>query len=94
MEILFKIKKNFESIKQFILNDDSLSRASIIFKESSTLGEKENFYYMLFSGAEEQCNKAKDLLKDKAELVNNQEIIKKIKEEQDKAAEGFGAIFG
>ncbi|MBU5688341.1 MAG: hypothetical protein KQA41_02100 [Candidatus Aenigmarchaeota archaeon] len=93
MEILFKTK-NIEQIKKIILNDDILSRASIIFKESSTLGEKEGFYYILFSGTDEQCNRAKDVLTDKAEIIDNHEIIKKIKEEQDKAAEGFGAIFG
>jgi len=94
MDLLFKIGKNFEEIKQFILSDDVLSRASFVFKESSSLGEKESFYYCLFSGTEEQCNRAKELLKDKAEIVEKDEIIKKIKEEQEKAAEGFGAIFG
>ncbi|MBU5688225.1 MAG: hypothetical protein QW757_04810 [Candidatus Woesearchaeota archaeon] len=94
MEILFKTIKNIEYVKQCIFNDNILSRASIIFKESSTLGEKESFYYILFSGTEEQCDRVKNILKDKAEVINDHAIIKKIKEEQDKAAEGFGAIFG
>ncbi|MEM5877997.1 MAG: hypothetical protein QXF12_03905 [Candidatus Aenigmatarchaeota archaeon] len=93
MDILFKTK-NLEQVKQTILNDDILARASFIFKESSILGEKEKFYFCLFSGTEEQAERAKLLLKEIAEISNDQEIIKKIKEEQDKAAEGFGAIFG
>ncbi|MCX8178315.1 MAG: hypothetical protein N3D75_00605 [Candidatus Aenigmarchaeota archaeon] len=93
MDILFKTK-NFEQFKQTISNDDVLSRASFVFKESSTLGEKEKFYFCLFSGTEEQGERAKQLLKDIAGISNDQKIIKKIKEEQDKAAEGFGAIFG
>ncbi len=94
MEVLFKIKKNLESFKNVLLNDDILSRSSFIIRESTALGEKENFYYCFFSGTEEQCKRALELLKDLAEVEKNDEVISKIKEEQDKAAEGFGAIFG
>lgn len=93
MEILFKTK-NLEQLKQIILNDDILARASIIFKESSTLGEKEKFYFCLFSGTDNQCERAIHLLKDVAEISEDKAIVEKIKEEQENAAKGFGAIFG
>jgi hypothetical protein len=57
---------------------------------------REKCYYCLISGTEEQCERAKMLVKDKAELVDGEEkerIIQKIKAEEDAAAEGFGLIF-
>jgi len=96
MELLIKIRENIEDTKRLLLTDDIVGRGSILFREASSLGMKEKCYYCLISGTEEQCEKAKILIKDRAELVEGEEkekIIKKIKVEEDAAAEGFGAIF-
>ncbi len=95
MEIVLKIEKNLEKIKDILLKDDTISRASITFKEGRLFGE-EGFYFLI-SGSEEQCKRALELTKNIAEEIKNEkkdEIIKKIKEEEEIANEKFGLIFG
>jgi nitrogen regulatory protein PII len=97
MEIVLLIEtKNFQKVKDMLLKDDLVSRASIIFKEAKNYGGKEG-YYSYVSGSKEQCKKALELTKDLAEEVKNKEkdnVISKIKEESEKANEAFGGIFG
>ena len=98
MEIVLKIKKEkLQKVKDLLLKDDTVSRASVTFKESKSLGFKGNEYFCYISGLEEACNKAKELTKNIAEIVNKkemEEIVKKIKEEEESAMSGFGNIFG
>jgi len=98
MEIVIEIKKeNLQKAKEILLKDDVVSRATIIFKEAKTLGFDNKNYYCYISGLEEQCEKAKELIKDIAELIENEKkdkIIEKIKQEENIALEGFGNIFG
>jgi nitrogen regulatory protein PII len=98
MEIVLKIKKeNLQKVKDVLLTDDTVSRASMTFKEAKSLGFKGNEYFCYISGLEEACNKAKELTKDNAVIANKkeeEEIIKKIKEEEESAMSGFGSIFG
>jgi len=108
MEILLLIEtKNYSKLRDILLKDDVVSRASITFKDAKSLSDKEG-YYCRISGTEEQCKKALELIKIKpeeeggemielAKEVENkegEEVIKKIKEEEEKATEGFGGIFG
>jgi len=54
-------------------------------------------YICYISGLDEQCKKAVELAKDlSAPIEGNekQEVISKIKEEESKATEGLGGIFG
>jgi hypothetical protein len=106
MEIVLSIEqKNLQKVKDILLKDDVVSRASIVFKEAKGLTGKEGFYCYI-SGLEEQCKKAleKVKIKDKktgelielAKEVNGkekEEVVSKIKEEENKALEGFGGIF-
>jgi hypothetical protein len=98
MEIVLKIKReNLQKVKDILLADDTVSRASVIFKESKNLGFKGNKYFCYISGLEEACNKAKELTKNSAELANKkevEEVIKKIREEEETAMSSFGNIFG
>jgi hypothetical protein len=97
MEIVLQIEsKNLQKVKDILLKDDIVSRASMVFKDGKSLISKEG-YYCYISGTEEQCKRAKELSKEiakEAEAKDKNEVIAKIKEEQDKAAEGFGGIFG
>jgi hypothetical protein len=97
MEIVLKIRKeNLQKVKDILLTDDTVSRASLIFKETKSLGFKDNEYFCYISGLEEACNKAKELTKKLAEISNKKEesdVIKKIKEEEESAMSGFGNIF-
>ncbi|MEM5790695.1 MAG: hypothetical protein QXP77_01450 [Candidatus Aenigmatarchaeota archaeon] len=96
MEVLIKFERKYlEKVKDALLKDDTVSRASVIFKEGKALGEED--CYCLISGLEEQCKKALELVKDMTKEVKIEEkdkIIKKIKEEEEKANESFGFIFG
>ncbi len=98
MEIVFKIEKqNLQKVKDVLLKDETVSKASVMFKESKSLGLKENYYYCYISGLNEACDKAKELTKDLAEVVNEKDakkIIEKIKSEEDSAMTGFGNLFG
>jgi hypothetical protein len=100
MELVLLIEaKNYPKVKDKFLKDDSVSRASISFKEGSIIGKDD--YYCYISGTEEQCRHVLELIKeDGIELAKEvtgkekEEIINKIKEEEDKAVEGFGNILG
>ena len=98
MEVVLKIKKqNLQKVKDLLLKDDLISRASVMFKEAKSLGLTRDDYYCYISGVKEVCDKAKTLIKDLGELVKKDEekkIIDKIKQEEESAMTGFGNIFG
>lgn len=93
MEILLEFEKsNLQKIRELLLSDEIVSRASIIFKDGQFFGKEKYFCYV--AGTEEQINRALELTKETAERSKEEaEIIKKIKEEQEKADKAFGAIF-
>jgi hypothetical protein len=106
MEIVLSIEqKNLQKVKDILLKDDVVSRASIVFKEAKGLTGKEGFYCYI-SGSEEQCKKALEKVKveneETGEVVDiakeisgeeKEEVVNKIKEEENRALEGFGGIF-
>lgn len=107
MEIVLHIEADkFAKVKDLLLKDEIVNRASIMFKgaEEFELGKKG--YYCYISGVEEQCKRALEVIKEKpesgeeiemAKVLEGEEkekIINKIKEEEDKAIKGFGGIFG
>jgi len=96
MEIVLQFKsENFAKGKDALLTDDIVGRASLVFKEGSIIGK--DGYYCYLSGTEEQCKRALELVKELAEEVKDEkksQLINKIKEEEDKAIEGFGSILG
>ena len=96
MEIVFKIKKqNLQKVKDVLLKDELVSKASIIFKESKSLGFDEDEYFCYISGLEEACSKAKKLIKNLGEIIKKKdEVVKRIKDEEESAMTGFGNIFG
>jgi len=108
MEVVLQIKADkYENMKNKLMKDDLVSRASIIFKEAKAIDESKEGYYCYISGTDDQCKKALGMIKAKnpktgeefiyAEEVSGKEknkVIEKIKEEQDRASEAFGGIFG
>jgi hypothetical protein len=106
MEVIIHTdENNYRKLKEKLLADEAVNRASIVFKEAKQFG-KEGGYLSIVSGTEDRCKRAielaKGLGKDQKgselakEIVGKEkgEILKKIKEEEDKAIEGFGGIFG
>ena len=97
MQILFFTKEKAK-VEEIVKNDDLVSRQSLTIRSADSLDINEKFsdgYFFLIEGSEGAISKAKELLKDIAEVVENGEkIIQKIKEEEEKAMEGFGNILG
>ena len=99
MEIILHAEgKNYKKLQDRLLKDEVVNRASIIFKEASQFG-KESGYFVIVRGDEERLQRALEIASDEelAEEVKGgekEDISKKIKEEEDKAIEGFGGIFG
>ena len=97
MEIIYEIEKSkVQKVKDTLLKDDLVARASILFKDGNALGFQ-NKYYCYISGVEEACKKSEELMKDLGKKVDEktkEQILLKIKQEEDQAIQGFGGIFG
>lgn len=102
MEIVLHIVgNNYIKLKEKLLTDEIVNRASIVFKDAKQFG-KDSGYFCILSGTEDRCKRAIELTKDEdgnelAKEIGGEEkekILKKIKEEEDKAIEGFGSILG
>ena len=97
MELLLHLEsKNLQKVKDLLLKDDMVSRSSIMWREAKSFGFSEG-YYCYISGTEPQIKKAQELAKELTKEVKDKEkdkVLGTIKEEQDKALEGFGGIFG
>ncbi|MEM5834251.1 MAG: hypothetical protein QXQ69_00160 [Candidatus Aenigmatarchaeota archaeon] len=96
MEIVLQVEtKDYQKVREILLKDDLVSRASVTFREGKNYGKEG--YYCFISGSEEQCKKALEVTKELAKEIKDEEkekLISKIKEEENKALEGFGSIFG
>jgi len=95
MEVVFHVdSKNFKSLLEKLRKDEKVSLASIKSREASIIN-KEGFL-IIVSGLEEYCERAKEIAKESAKILEEEkeEIIKRIREEEEKAVEGFGAIIG
>ncbi len=95
MDILFYFeKKNEAKIKEF-LAQEPFSRGSYNIKDASLLGSKLPGNYLLFSHDAASVEALKNALNGLAEPVKDpQEIMKKIKAEEDSASAGMGFVFG
>jgi poly(A) polymerase Pap1 len=93
MEILLQIEtENYSKVRELLLKDDLVSRASLTFKEAKAFDKEGYLCYIV--GTEDQCKKALEITQKLAkEIKNKEEIINKIKEEDKEAIEGFGGIF-
>jgi hypothetical protein len=108
MELVLSMTADkYQKVKDRIQKDNLTSRASMVFKEAKTINEGKEGYYCYISGTEEQCKRILELIAPKnpktgevfiyATEVSGKEkdlVIAKIKEEEDKALEGFSGIFG
>jgi hypothetical protein len=95
---IFSIDKNKKKIVDNILMDDLISRQSIVIRDASAIDIKKNIQYVLIEGDEKAIKRAVELFDKencKREPVKEAEgIYRKIKEQENSAAEGIGFIFG
>jgi hypothetical protein len=95
--VFFITTENYPGVKNMVYADDVISRQTINFRESRAMGFNKDGYYLEIDGSHEAVKRLKELLGDKAKEVEGKEkenVLKKIKEEEDAAAEGFGNLFG
>ena len=98
MRILFLVKKeNYSKASDTVFKNDLVSRQSINFRDSKSLGLSGDVYYLDIQGSEEALEEAKKLLKDCASEVTGSEkdkVIEVIERQEESANAGFGSIFG
>jgi len=95
--VIFEIKSEDAGKINQLVKDDTVSRQSILTRDSSSLDTKGNFSYVRIEGSDKglkQANKlAKELGFKKLSQKKAKEINEKIEEQEDSAASGMGMIF-
>jgi hypothetical protein len=99
MEWITFIKKDNVAKAEGVLRNDTdfAAKESITVRDAKTLGFEKDGSFFLISGTDKGVERCKELIKEFVEEFNEEELNKareKIKEEEEKAAEGFGGIFG
>ncbi len=85
------------SILNDLRSDDLIGRQSLVTRDASVFGGKEGGIYLMIEGSPEAIKKAEGMFPDDLKPVPNedaQKIQQKIKEEDEKADEGMGFLFG
>lgn len=95
---------NLSKVRDILLTDSKVNLASILFKDGKDFGV--DGYVCYISGPDELCKRALEIVKVKDATGNEielakqlddkkaKEIIQKVKEEEAKAIDGFGSLFG
>jgi len=92
---LFSKRENSKKLEEKLKKDDLVSGASIKVRDAIIVNKDGVYFYL--EGTEDKIKKAKELAKDLAEEVLGEEkekVVKILKEEEERAIEGFGAILG
>jgi hypothetical protein len=95
--IAFVKRENVRKAEEILRNDFELSSQSINIRDAKPLGIEKDGSFFLISGTEEGVKKSKELIKEFTENVDDKDLKKvaeKVKEEEARAAEAFGAILG
>lgn len=94
----FVKKENVKKAEEILKKDfDIAAKESIVIRDAKALGFKEEGSFFLISGTDHGVNYCKNLIKDFIFAIDEKELHKakeEIKKEEEKAAEGFGGIFG
>ena len=96
MQEVFLVKaEDKQKAEDIVKKDDIVNRGSIAIKQPSALGFKEDGFFLVIDAQPEAIKRAEELLKGVAEkYMKKEEVLKKIKEEEDRAIEGLGNILG
>ncbi|NOZ81691.1 MAG: hypothetical protein GXO63_00895 [Candidatus Micrarchaeota archaeon] len=89
--------RDWKKAEEVLKKDDTTSRGSIVLRDAKNFGIEKNGYFLFFKGSEEAVKRARELVNDFTEACS-EEVLKKVEEEfekeDEKAASGFGDIFG
>jgi hypothetical protein len=95
--VIFSIDNEHKGKIRGITSDDLISRQSITQREASALGIEEETQIVIIEGDDSALDRARELFKDigkEQDEAKTNEILEKIKEDEEGAAEGVGFIFG
>ena len=96
--VIFEVKKDQIAKINDLARDDLVSRQSILTRDASALGINKDVSYTKIEGSQEGLKRAEELAKELEFAKLNEkeaaEVDKKIKEEEESAADGMGMIFG
>ncbi len=93
MYVVFKFEKGAKEIEE-LFKDDVVSRQTVIKKDGKSL-DMDDAIYVLVEGSEEGILRAREIAKHNVlEGKESEEVYRKIKEAEDAASLGMGAIFG
>ena len=94
----FVKRENVKKAEEILRKDfDIAAKESITVRDARALGLKEDGAFFLISGTEHGVNHCKSLIKEFIVSVDEKDLHKareEIRKEEEKAAEGFGGIFG
>jgi len=94
MYAIFKFKGENAKMRE-MYQDDLIGRQTIIKRDARSLGLDGNEVYMVVEGSPEAIEKAKNIAREFViEGKEAEDIYKKIKESEEEASLGMGAIFG
>jgi hypothetical protein len=93
---VFAFKKELGSKVDAVLKDDLVMRQSITHRAGDAMGVGDGLKVVFIEGSDEAVAKATALMKG-LEIENHKDresLMKKLKDEENAASEGFGSIFG
>ena len=93
--LLFCRKENSKKLEERLKKDDSVSGASIKIRDGIIVNK--NGFYFYLEGTDDKIKRARELSKDLAEEILGEEkesVVKILKEEEERAMEGFGLVVG
>ena len=92
---MFSKRENSKKLEEKLKKDDLVSGASIRVRDASIVNKEGVYFYL--EGTEDKIKRAKELSKDLGEEVLGEEkekVVKILRDEEERAIEGFGAILG
>jgi len=96
MRVYLLNKENYKKVEEIITKNEKTSMLSIYFRDMKSLGFDDDRVALILDGLEEYLKIAEEILGNlvvKPEKDLEEKIIKKFKEEEERAKEGFGFLF-
>ena len=94
-EVFLVLGDKKQKAEDALKKDDIVGRQSIVIRMCSSLGFKEEGFFIILDATETAMKLAKELVKDLAMPYKDREkVLKKYDETENQAASGFGFIMG
>ena|SRR3989338_9020541 len=94
-EVFLVLGDKKQKAEDALKKDDIVGRQSIVIRMCSSLGFKEEGFFIILDATENAMKLAKELVKDLAMPYKDREkVLKKYDETENQAASGFGFIMG